>query len=287
MIAIDRLDRALASRGLARSRTAASRLIDSGVVRVNGAPASRPSMSVGPEDTLEVGTGPGYVSRAAGKLIGALTAFGGPDPAHRVCLDIGASTGGFTQVLLERGATEVVALDVGRDQLDPLIRADTRVTVVEGVNARDLDERGLDAAIRTNRGDRPPLSAADVDLVVGDLSFISLRLILPALRAAAPSLRDAVVLIKPQFEVGRTHVRGGLVTDEAIAGDAVIDVLRSAADVGLDIAGLAPSPVTGLHGNRELLAHLRPGAHPDPGAWESTVRSIVRAADRHHTERRA
>lgn len=287
MIAIERLDRALAARGLARSRTAAARLIDSGAVLVNGAPARRPSMPVGPDDALELGTGPAYVSRAAGKLLGALARFDGPDPAGRVCLDVGASTGGFTQVLLERGAAEVVALDVGRDQLDPLLRADARVTVVEGVNARDLDERGLDAVIRTNRGDRPSLHAADIDLVVGDVSFISLRLILPAIRAAVPGVRDVVILIKPQFEVGRTHVRGGLVTDAGIAADAVIDVLRTAAECGLGVTALAPSPVIGKHGNREVLALLRPSAAADPDAWEPDVRSIVRAAERPHTERRA
>lgn len=252
----ERLDHALASRSLCRSRTAAARSIAAGQVRVNGRLATKPAMPVVETDQIEVVAGPGYVSRAAQKLLAAAEAFA-LDISGRAVLDLGASTGGFTQVLLERGAREVVALDVGHGQLDALLRADTRVTVVEGENARYLTEPRLDSCIAAARGEREPLTAHELTAVVGDLSFISLRHILPAARASLPALKWAVLLVKPQFEVGRKFVRGGIVTDAEIAADATADVVRDALELGFRVRGFQPSPITGTHGNHEYLLWLQ------------------------------
>lgn len=251
----ERLDHALASRGLSRSRTAAARSVDAGQVLVNGKPALKPSQKVDPADMLEVCSGLGYVSRAAHKLLAALDDFSLSVQGQRA-LDVGASTGGFTQVLLERGAADVVALDVGHDQLDGMLRADTRVTVIEGENARYLTEDRLNACISAQRAEREPLRAHDLTVAVGDLSFISLRYVLPALRDSLPQLQWAVMLVKPQFEVGRRFVRGGLVHDVEVAADAVVDVVNDAATLGLRTRGFCESPVTGTHGNREFLLWL-------------------------------
>ncbi|WP_125107276.1 MULTISPECIES: TlyA family RNA methyltransferase [Gulosibacter] len=259
----DRLDRALAARGLAKSRTEAARLVDAGLVFVDGIAATKASQQVGDAAILEVQREQRWVSRAAHKLLTALEAFG-IDCAGREALDVGASTGGFTQVLLHHGAREVIALDVGHDQLDPLIRADTRVRVVEGENARYLTAERLE---QLAPGVHP-------DLVVGDLSFISLRHVLPALRASVPAARDYVLLLKPQFEVGRGHVRGGLVTDPAVAADAALDVVRDAAGLELGLAGIAPSPITGMHGNHEYLLWLRADFVPEHDPIERIRRMV-------------
>ncbi|SJM47511.1 TlyA family RNA methyltransferase [Gulosibacter sp. 10] len=275
-----RLDRALAERGLARSRTAAARLIADGAVRVNGEPATRAARTVDEHDELAVVEPDRYVSRAAHKLLDALDAFG-IDVRGSAALDLGASTGGFTQVLLERGARAVVALDVGHDQLDPLIRADARVTAIEGENARHLDRARLDRLLQAQRRDRPPLRAEEIALATGDLSFISLRHIVPVLPATLPALRDVVLLVKPQFEVGRAHVRGGIVTDPQVAAERAIDVLREAREAGLRPRGFRPSPVRGTHGNAEYLlwcsADDRPGGTTgtDASEWEDRVRSTI------------
>ncbi|WP_201522161.1 TlyA family RNA methyltransferase [Gulosibacter hominis] len=252
----ERLDHALASRRLCRSRTAAARSIAAGQVHVNGRLATKASMSVSETDRIEVTAGPGYVSRAAQKLLAAADSFA-LDISGRAVLDLGASTGGFTQVLLERGAREVVALDVGHDQLDALLRTDTRVTVIEGENARYLTEQRLDSCIAAARVGRAPLAAKDITAVVGDLSFISLRHILPAVRAALPNLHWAVLLVKPQFEVGRRFVRGGIVTDAEVAADATVDVVRDACELGFRVRGFRQSPITGTHGNHEYLLWLQ------------------------------
>lgn len=248
----DRLDRALAARGLSKSRTEAARLIEAGDVYVNGMLATKVSQQVDEAAILEIEREDRWVSRAAQKLLTALEAFG-IDVAGREALDVGASTGGFTQVLLHHGATRVIALDVGHDQLDPLIRADTRVTVVEGENARYLSAERL---AELAPGVHP-------DLIVGDLSFISLRHVLPALRASVPGASDYVLLLKPQFEVGRKQVRGGLVANPTVAAEAAIDVVKDAAELGLGLAGFAPSPITGMHGNHEYLLWLRADYVPE------------------------
>ncbi|MGO1544267.1 MAG: TlyA family RNA methyltransferase [Gulosibacter sp.] len=269
-----RLDRELTHRGLARSRTAAARLVEAGTVRVNGQVAAKVSQLIQPTDHLEVGEPEHYVSRAAYKLVAALDGFR-IEMRDRIVLDLGASTGGFTQVSLERGAREVIALDVGHDQLNALIRSDARVTVIEGENARYLSENRLNELLRQHRPDRPSLRANEIDAVVADLSFISLRHILPALLPTAPGLRDAVLLIKPQFEVGRQYVRNGIVTDHKVAAEVAIDIVREAVDEGWHPRGFRASPITGTHGNHEYLLWLcRDGE--DAAEWEDRILSIMR-----------
>ena len=217
---------------------------------------------------LEVEAGEHYVSRAAHKLVAGLDAFT-IDVARVLALDLGASTGGFTQVLLERGARQVIALDVGHGQLVPELRADARVKVVEGCNARELDSQTLTAV--SGIAERP-------ELVVADLSFISLVLVFPAIARTAPTAQ-LLLLVKPQFEVGRQGVRDGIVIDMETAVAAAIRVLRAAVAAGFACAGIAASPITGEHGNRELLAHFvpaHPGANvPDPTEWEQHIRELL------------
>ena len=251
-----RLDALLPARGLARSRTVASKLIQDGRVLVGGRAVLKPSTPVAPDAEIEVDAADEWVSRAARKLVGALDAFD-VDPADRVVLDVGASTGGFTQVLLARGARRVIALDVGHGQLHPTIALDERVAVVEGTNARNLtraDYLALDDA------------ATDTSLVVGDLSFISLRLVLPALAEAVPG-DEFLLLVKPQFEVGRGGVREGIVHDAGLRNDALMNVLWAAWDLGLGTSGLAASPIVGTHGNHEYLARFQRGVGGNPTEW--------------------
>lgn len=254
----------MASRGLVRSRTQAARLIAAGLVTVNGAGGVRGSDRVTETDVIEA-SGDRWVSRAAHKLVRALDVFG-IDPADRECADIGASTGGFTQVLLERRARHVAAIDVGHDQIDAEIAADDRVTNIEGCNARELD-----AASYLSLSDRDALPT----LIVGDLSFISLTRVLDALiRIQAPGA-DLVLLIKPQFEVGRTEVKGGLVTDPAQHERSIRIVTDYARGLGLETRGLAASPILGTEGNREFLVWLRAGAEDEIGR-EPTAEVIAR-----------
>jgi 23S rRNA (cytidine1920-2'-O)/16S rRNA (cytidine1409-2'-O)-methyltransferase len=252
-----RLDAALAARGLARSRTHAGRLVADGLVTVNGSGVVKASSRVVETDTVEVAGLDHYVSRAAHKLVGALDAFG-VDPRGRTALDVGASTGGFTQVLLERGVDHVVALDVGHGQLSPSIRSDPRVTVVEGVNARYLDHDQLHGL--SSR-------ASSIDLVVADLSFISLTMVLPALVASVPVDSDFVLLVKPQFEVGRQGIREGIVHDARLRNEAVTGVLWAAHDLGLGTAGLIPSPIVGTAGNKEYVVRLSARHGSNPTEW--------------------
>lgn len=262
-----RLDALLAARGLAKSRTAAAKLIQAGRVTVGGVAVVKPSTAVTREAPIEVDTADEWVSRAARKLVGALDAFG-VDPTGRVALDVGASTGGFTQVLLSRGARRVVALDVGHGQLDPVVALDPRVVVVEGVNARNLtpdDYAALDPA------------ASETSLVVGDLSFISLRLVLPALAGAVPA-DDFVMLVKPQFEVGRRGVREGIVRDPALRQDALMNVLWAAWDLGLGTTGLAASPIVGTHGNHEYLARFQRDVGVNPTEWIDRATELTEGA---------
>lgn len=263
-----RLDSELVARGLARSRNHAATLIREGRVRLDGVPVVKPAAQADPSQRLEVEADAGWVSRAAWKLVGALDEFG-VDPAGAVALDAGASTGGFSQVLLERGASRVVAVDVGHGQLSPALRPyldDGRLVSLEGVNVRSL----ASGAFETERGGRA------FDLVVADLSFISLGLVLPALAAAAAQA-DFVVLIKPQFEVGRGGVREGVVRDPGLRAQAISDVLWAAHDVGLGVAGLAPSAILGTHGNREYVAHLVPGGGRAPDEWRGRVDELAGA----------
>jgi TlyA family rRNA methyltransferase/putative hemolysin len=251
-----RLDAAIPARGLARSRTAAAALIQAGRVTVGGIPVVKASTPVSASADIVVDAADEWVSRAALKLVAALDAFD-VDPRGRTVLDVGASTGGFTQVLLARGASRVIALDVGHGQLAPVVALDDRVAVVEGVNARNLTSAGY-LALDT--------AAEDTSLVVGDLSFISLRMVLPALVESVPA-DEFVLLVKPQFEVGRTGIREGIVRDASLRQDALMNVLWAAWDLGLGTAGLASSPILGTHGNQEYLARLQRGAGQNPTEW--------------------
>lgn len=262
-----RLDAALAARGLARSRTHAARLIADGVVSVNGTAVVKASHAVADDATITVAETDHYVSRAAHKLIAALDGFG-VEALGRVALDMGASTGGFTQVLRERGAATVLAVDVGHDQLSPLIAADSGVRVVEGFNVRHMT--------RENLAEATGVSVAP-QLVTGDLSFISLEHVLPAVAAVTEPGADVLLLVKPQFEVGRTAVKGGLVTNPGLRADAVSTVLWSAWDAGLGTAGVLPSPILGSHGNAEYLIHLIPGGGANPTEFRDAVVAVTGA----------
>ena len=261
----ERLDRALPELGLVRSRSRATELIAAGAVTVDGRTAAKPGTRVVAGSELAVSGTDHYVSRAAHKLIAGLDRFG-VDASGRLALDLGASTGGFTQVLLERGARAVLAVDVGHDQIVPELRADPRVLVVEGCNARELTAAGLADATGT---DEAPT------LVVADLSFISLTLILPAIARVAASDAELILLVKPQFEVGRTGIREGIVVDPALRADAIRTVLRSAAEHGFGARGLDRSPIAGSHGNREFLAHLSREDGADPTEWEARIDELV------------
>ena len=248
MAAKSRLDTELVRRGLARSREHAHELVDSGRVRVAGLVATKSATGVDANVSLSVDAGrqPDYVSRGGLKLAGALDAFATLTVAGRRCLDAGASTGGFTDVLLRRGAREVVAVDVGYGQLAWSLRTDQRVRVLERTNVRSLtaDEIG-----------------GVVELTVGDLSFISLRLVLPALVACTDAAGDMLLLVKPQFEAGREQVgKGGVVRDPAVRADAVRSVADAAAALGWGCAGVTVSPLPGPAGNIEFFLWLRADA---------------------------
>lgn len=237
-----RLDQLVVDRGLAPSRERARALILAGQVQVDGRPVTKAGTSVGDEADVRLLTpGHPYVGRGGLKLAHALDAFG-IRVAGRGCLDIGASTGGFTDVLLQRGARHVVALDVGHGQLDWRLRTDPRVAVIEGMNARYLSPADLPIA---------------VDLVAIDVSFISLRQILPVVPPLLPIGGDVVALVKPQFEAGRVEVRKGIVRDPETHARVLDEVTAAAAAIGLTRVAVTPSPITGQKGNVEFLLHLR------------------------------
>jgi 23S rRNA (cytidine1920-2'-O)/16S rRNA (cytidine1409-2'-O)-methyltransferase len=266
-----RLDAAVAARGLARSRTHAAQLIEAGLVTVDGAGVVKSSTRVSDDAVIDVAASDHYVSRAAHKLRAGLDAFR-VDPAGRVALDMGASTGGFTQVLRECGAAPVIAVDVGHGQLSPVVASDDGVVSVEGFNVRHMTAESLAEA--SGVSERP-------GIVTGDLSFISLVHVLPAVAEVVAEHADVVLLIKPQFEVGRTGVKEGLVTDPGRRADAVAGVLWAAWDAGFGTHGLIPSPIVGTHGNAEFVAHLRlRDDDPDrgnPTQWLSTVNRLAGA----------
>jgi len=229
---------------LARSRQQAAELIGSGRVTIDGMPAAKPATAVAVDAHLTVeNVGERvWVSRGAHKLTGALDAFS-ISVAGRRCLDAGASTGGFTEVLLDRGAREVVAADVGYGQLAWSLRSDPRVTVLERTNVRDLSAQAIGGV---------------VDVVVADLSFISLKTVLPALTSCATADADIVPMVKPQFEAGRGQVgAGGVVTDPQLRARAVLAVAKRAAELGWHPVGVVASPLPGPAGNVEYFLHLR------------------------------
>src|SRR3954447_9879794 len=247
-----RLDVELVRRGLARSRQHAQELVSSGRVRVGGLLATKSATAVDAAASVAVDdvSDPdgAFVSRGGLKLAGALDALGAPPVAGRRCLDVGASTGGFTDVLLRRGAAEVVAVDVGYGQLAWSLRSDSRVTVLERTNARTLTAETIGGV---------------VDLAVGDLSFISLRLVLPAISACARPDGDLVLLVKPQFEAGRDAVGpGGVVRDPAVHAAAVLGVTDAAGALGWGCAAVVASSLRGPAGNVEFFVWLRRDAPP-------------------------
>lgn len=239
-----RVDAELVRRGLARSRQQAAELIGAGKVTIDGIPAVKAATAVTPAASLVVAADGdrGWVSRGAHKLIGALDAFGIAVQGRR-CLDAGASTGGFTEVLLDRGAARVVAVDVGYGQLAWSLRTDPRVTVRERTNVRDLSADVI---------------GGTAELIVADLSFISLATVLPALIDCASPGADIVPMVKPQFEVGRGQVgAGGVVIDPQLRVTAVLAVAHRAEQLGWHSAGVTASPLPGPSGNVEYFLWLR------------------------------
>ena len=258
-----RLDVELVHRGLARSRTQARDLVTAGVVLVDGRPAAKPALAVDADSEIALTREPErWVGRAALKLLHALDTW--PIAVRgRRCLDVGASTGGFTQVLLERGAAQVTALDVGHDQLVATIADDPRVVELSGTNIRDVDAGALGGAF---------------GLVVSDLSFISLAIALPAMRPLVTDDGYLVVLVKPQFEVGRERLgRRGVVTSPHEHRRVLRNVAAAALGEGLHLRGATASPITGSDGNREFLFWLTP--RPVPDAAVTAVDDMLDAID--------
>jgi 23S rRNA (cytidine1920-2'-O)/16S rRNA (cytidine1409-2'-O)-methyltransferase len=258
-----RVDAELVRRGLARSRQQAAELICAGRVNIDGLPAAKPATAVAVTATLTVDDQDErrWVSRGAHKLIGALDVLG-LRVEDRRCLDAGASTGGFTEVLLDRGAREVVAVDVGYGQLAWSLRSHPRVVVIERTNVRDLTAEAI--------GGR-------ADVVVADLSFISLATVLPALVACASADADIVPMVKPQFEVGRDQVgAGGVVLDSRLRAGAVLAVARRAAELGWQTTDVTASPLPGPSGNVEYFLRLR--AHTQRALSGDPLEQAVRRA---------
>jgi len=261
-----RLDAELVRRGLARSREQASALITGGKVSVRGMVASKPATGVETDAPIVVKDedDPGWASRGAHKLLGALEAFTplGLAVEGKRCLDAGASTGGFTDVLLREGAATVIAADVGRGLLDWRLRTDDRVVVLDRTNVRNLTPEDLDGP---------------VDLMVGDLSFISLKLVLPALVECVRPGGDLMPMVKPQFEVGKDRLgSGGVVRDPELRAESVLGVIDEAAKLGLALRGVVASPLPGPSGNVEYFVWLR---------RENVAESTVDSVDRSEAER--
>jgi 23S rRNA (cytidine1920-2'-O)/16S rRNA (cytidine1409-2'-O)-methyltransferase len=260
---VTRLDVWLTEHGHAESREKAQALVMAGRVRVDGAPVTKPGTRVRESSAVLVAAGPAHVGRGARKLAGALDAFA-LDPGDRVAVDVGASTGGFTETLLARGARRVYAVDVGHGQLHEKLRADPRVLVRERTNARALSSRDV---------------PEPCGLAVVDVSFISVSMILPALRGILGPEADAVVLVKPQFEVGRRDVgKGGIVRDPALHRAAVLAAATSAQAAGYAVRGVCASAPPGMEGNREFFLHLVAGGPPAPAVeLEALVAKAVPA----------
>lgn len=248
----------LVVRGLAETRSKAQDLIRRGAVRLHGRVASKTGLEVSPSAAIEVVESKGYVARSAWKLIAALDRFGF-SAEGRLCLDVGASTGGFTQVLLERGARQVFAVDVGHDQLHPRLKLDERVLSLEGTDARKLDSS---------------LLPRKMGAIVCDVSFISLLKVLPPVLRLADGSAWLVALIKPQFEVGRAAVgKGGVVKDEAAKAAAVDRIAAFVRDAGWIVEAWFPSPLAGRDGNQEVLLGATRKGSESPSAGEVMERN--------------
>jgi len=251
-----RLDSLLAERGLFESRSRAAAAVLAGSVRIADRPATKAGQLVDPDIELSVDAPPAYVSRGGVKLANALDALG-VSVVDRSCLDVGASTGGFTDCLLQRGASRVIALDVAYGELDYRLRQDARVTVIERTNARSVDSL--------------PFTPS---LIVIDVSFISLTKVLPAVLALAAREFDCLAMVKPQFEVGRSRVgKGGVVRDVELRRSAVAGVAACGASLGCSVMGFAPSGLPGPKGNLETFVWLAEGSRPG-GDWSAALAEV-------------
>ena len=264
-----RLDLYLVELGLARSRNHAAQLIEAERVVVSGRPARKASQPVVEGAEVTVLEAIDYVSRAGHKLAGALDHFASIVIQDKTCMDVGASTGGFTEVLLRRGAKRVVAIDVGHNQLVPELATNKKVLSIEGFNARELSAETLKA-----KGF--DVSNNPIELVVADLSFISLTLVLEAIKSVAPNA-DCVLLIKPQFEVGKQSLSAnGIVNDHRLRAQAIHQVVDHATELGYGICGLEKSELVGTHGNIEYLLWISPAAARNQQEWDARIDSLAR-----------
>ena len=235
-----RLDKLLVDKGYVDTRSKDLGVIMAGNVLVDGKPVTKAGVAIDENAAISLKELPPYVSRAGGKLVAALDAFA-VDLTGKVAIDIGASTGGFTDVMLQRGAARVYAVDVGHGQLHWRLRNDERVIALEGINARNLDPDSI-----------PELC----DIATFDVSFISLKLVVPPVLNVLKPSSSLIALIKPQFEAGRQHVKkGGIIRDEHVANEVINDMVTFFATLGLEVCGTIPSPVKGVKGNQEYLLH--------------------------------
>jgi len=255
-----RLDQLLTEKNLCPTRTKAQAMIMAGNILVNEQKVDKPGTFVDPESTIRIlGDTCPYVSRGGLKLDGALKAFS-YDPHGVIALDVGASTGGFTDCLLQHGASQIIALDVGHNQIDYKLRTDPRVIVIEKFNAREMTKETLrDAIGKTGPRLQPSaLSLEHVSLVVMDVSFISITKILPAIQKVVRPGTDIISLVKPQFEAGREQIeKGGIVKDPKVHEQVLGNVQGVAKDLGYTICGICDSPITGTDGNKEFFIHLK------------------------------
>ena len=273
-----RLDVALVESGQARSRKHATDLIDAGRVIVNGQVARKSSSSVVQGASIEVLAAQDYVSRAGHKLAKALENFGEIEVQGKIALDVGASTGGFTDVLLRRGASAVIALDVGHDQIVPELRENSRVSVIEGFNARELTVESLSSALVAGGAAQGAADAlvSGIEIIVADLSFISLTLVLEQLASVGPRA-DMVLLIKPQFEVGKQSLHAsGIVNDWSLRAGAIRQVTDFAQGLGLGIRGLVRSQLPGTHGNIEYVLWISAQEPVNRSKWSDRIDSLAK-----------
>jgi 23S rRNA (cytidine1920-2'-O)/16S rRNA (cytidine1409-2'-O)-methyltransferase len=280
MLARIRIDRLLVERGLFESRAKAQAAIAAGLVTADDVPVTKPSAEISPAAVIRAAPAFPWVSRGGVKLAHALDRLG-LDPAGRVCLDVGAATGGFTEVLIERGARRVYAVDVGRDQLHARLRARAEVVSIEDTDIRELvppDDagwakspavassggHGARAILPTRKGHGarlcPPYEFDPrPDIVTVDVSFISLKLVLPAALALAAPRADLIALVKPQFEAGKHHLKKGIVRDPAVHGEVCADIAALVQGLGCEVVAQFPSPIAGSDGNQEFFIGARRG----------------------------
>jgi len=265
-----RIDVALVERGLARSRNQASTLVEANRVLINGKAAKKSSQPVEDQDKVTVLEAIDYVSRAGHKLAKALDAFSEIDLVGKTALDVGASTGGFTDVLLRRGIAKVFAIDVGHEQMVTQLFEHPKVICIEGFNARELSPQTL------SERSGVPQSQINIDVVVGDLSFISLTLVLERMLSVAPNA-EFVLLVKPQFEVGKQSLSAhGLVNDHSLRAAAIKQVAEEAARLGMGIRGLERSELPGTHGNIEYVLWISAQEPVNQSKWTGRIESIAK-----------